>query len=143
MSGSALPSGISTGMSPTDEATSRTLILSLIYRYASLAREEFDDGQITELFEADGIVQFPDGRELSPSRLGEITGTNPPKYLRHHLTTVDIQFLPDHWGRWDDVVKRQSNGRWLFKKKAIIVDGLDPNGWLITALGPAEATSDK
>ncbi|PVH93941.1 hypothetical protein DM02DRAFT_540492 [Periconia macrospinosa] len=135
MSGSALPSGILTGMSFTEEATARSLIISLIYRYASLAREDIDHGQITELFEPDGIVQFPDGRELGPSRLGEITGTNPPKLLRHHITT-----LPDHWGRWDDVVKRQSNGRWLFKKKVIIVDGLDPNGWLIGALGLAEVT---
>jgi len=155
MSGSALPSGKSTGMSLTEEATARSLILGLIYRYASVARENHDHGQITELFELDGIVQFPDGSELEPSRLGEITGTNPPKLLRHHLTTVDIQFispdeahcqsyviagthlkLPDHWGRWDDVVKRQNNGRWLFKKKIILVDGMDPNGWLITTLGP-------
>jgi len=159
MSGSALASGISTGMSLTEEATARSLILGLIHRYASVAREDRDPGQLTELFEPGGIVKFPDGRELEPSRLDEITSTNPPKLLRHHVTTVDIQFispdeaycqsyviagthlkLPDHWGRWDDVVKRQSNGRWLFKKKVIVVDGLDPNGWLITVLSPAEDT---
>lgn len=156
MPGSALPSSTLTNVTLAEEATARSLILGLIHRYASLAREDTDHKQMTELFEPGGVVQFPDGRELPPSRLGEIRGANPPKLLRHHITTIDIQFtspdeahcqtyviagthlkLPDHWGRWDDVVKKQSSGRWLFKKKVVIVDGMDSNGWLTGVLGPA------
>ena len=136
-------------MSPTEEATARTLILALIYRYASLAREQGDYTEVAKLFESGGMVRFPDGRELPPSQLGVIAGENGPKYLRHHLTTIDIQFVspgeahcqsyviaatdkkvPDHWGQWNDVVKKQADDRWLFKEKAVLVGGMDPEGWL-------------
>lgn len=93
MSKEALPSGTSAGMALTEEASARTLILALIYRYASVAREDGDYSQIMKLFETNATIRFPDGRELSPSNLGEITRDNPPKLLRHHLTTIDIQFL--------------------------------------------------
>lgn len=154
MSKEALPSGTSAGMALTEEASARTLILALIYRYASVAREDGDYSQIMKLFETNATIRFPDGRELSPSNLGEITRDNPPKLLRHHLTTIDIQFLspneahcqsyviagthlkmPDHWGRWDDIVRRQSDGKWLYKQKTVVVDGLDPEGWLAKSLG--------
>ncbi|KPM38220.1 hypothetical protein AK830_g8347 [Neonectria ditissima] len=149
MSRKALPSGTSVGMTPADEATARSLIMSLLYRYASLAREEGDHTATAKLFEADGVIQFQDGREIAPSDLGVITRRNPPKLLRHHLTTINIQFvsseevncqsyiiagshlrMPDHWGRWDDTVRKQGDGTWLFKSKSVIVDGLDPVGWL-------------
>ena len=145
----ALPAGTTEGMSATEEATARTLILALLYRYASLARENGDYTQISKLFQLGGTVRFPDGRELPPSQLGEITRDNGPKYLRHHLTTIDIQFVspeeahcqsyviaatdkkvPDHWGQWNDVVRKQEDGRWLFKEKAVLVGGMDPEGWL-------------
>jgi hypothetical protein len=164
----ALPSGESR-MTLEEEATARTHILGLIHRYASLAREQptatisdqptppSSSYSIEPLFEAEGLIKLPDGRELSPSQLGEITRTNPPKLLRHNLTTVDIQFvapdkahcqsyiiagthlkMPDHWGRWDDVVRRQEggDGKWLFVEKVVVVDGMDPEGWLAQTLGP-------
>ena len=136
-------------MNATEEATARTLILALIYRYASLARENGDYTQVEKLFQLGGTVRFPDGRELPPSQLGAITRDNEPKYLRHHLTTIDIQFVspeevhcqsfviaatdmkvPDHWGQWNDVVRKQDDGRWLFKEKTVLVGGMDPDGWL-------------
>lgn len=136
-------------MDPTEEATARTLILALVNRYASLARENGDYAEVEKLFQPGGVVRFPNGRELPPDKLGEITRDNGPSYLRHHVTTVDIQFVspeeahsqayviaitdqkaPDHWGQWNDVFRKQSDGRWLFKEKAVLIGGRDPGGWL-------------
>lgn len=69
--------------------------------------------------------------------------------MRHHVTTVDVQFeskteakcqtyiiagshlkMPDHWGRWDDVVVKTEDGRWLIKRKVVVVDGMDEGSWL-------------
>lgn len=149
MSQKVLPRGIS--LDPAEEATARSLILALLYRYASLAREHAngDYSEFEKIFEKDGKIRFPDGRELPPSQLAEVVRDGGPKYLRHHLTTVDIQFVsaeeahcqgyvivitdqcaPDHWGQWNDVVKKQADGRWLFKEKAVVVGGMNPEGWL-------------
>jgi len=76
-------------------------------------------------------------------------GPEPPKLLRHNITTVDIQFVseveakclsyvvaatekkcPDHWGVWEDVVQRGEGGRWLFVRKDVKVEGLGEEGWL-------------
>ena len=149
MSQKSLPSGTSDGMSATEEATARTLIVALINRYASLAREQGDYAEAAKLFVLGGLVRFPNGRELPPSQLGEITRENGPKYLRHHVTTIDVQFVspeeahcqsyviavtdqkaPDHWGQWNDVVMKQADDRWLFKEKAVLIGGRDPEGWL-------------
>lgn len=148
MSSEALPAG-NANIIATEEATSRTMILALINRYASLARENGDHTAVVALFESEGAIHFPDGRQIPPSQLGQITNNFPPTLLRHHLTTIDIQFIskdeahcqsyiiactdlqmPDHWGRWDDVVKKQADGRWLFAKKTVVVDGMNPAGWL-------------
>ena len=148
-------SGISSGiMTPAEEGTARTLIFGLLHRYASLAREDTDFGQVAALFVPGAVVRLPDGREVPPLQLEELTRSDPPKMLRHHLTTTDIQFespdkahcrtyvvagtdvkMPDHWGRWEDVVSKQSDsgrheGRWLFEKKVIVPEGMDPQGWL-------------
>ena len=148
MASGALPAG-QAKLSVAEEATSRTLILALINRYASLAREGGNHAAIATLFEPDAKINFPDGRSIPPAQLGQITNNFPPKLLRHHLTTIDIQFIsqgeahcqsyiiactdlqmPDHWGRWDDIVKKSSDGRWRFSQKNVIVDGMNPEGWL-------------
>lgn len=141
-------------MTPTEEGLARSQILALVYRYAALAREHTDHSEVAKLFEPDATIGFPDGRKLTPQTLGEITRGNRPAVLRHHLTTIDVQFvsadeahcqcyvaastdvkMPDHWGRWDDVVKRQSDGLWLFKEKNVVLDGMDPDGWLASLPG--------
>ena len=161
MASTSLPSGTSTGMSLTDEAIARTHIFALLHRYASLAREEADYDEITKLFQSDGIISL-EGRQLEPSQLKVITSVNKPKMLRHHITTIDVQFvspdeahcqsyiiagthmkLPDHWGRWDDVVRRQSDGRWLFQKKTIVSEQVDPEGWLAETIALAHQEEKK
>jgi len=71
----------------------------------------------------------------------------PPGYLRHQITTADIEihdedsahvdsyFMTltqnrvDHWGKWIDDFKRDAEGRWRFHKRVVITDGYDPDGW--------------
>ncbi|EED12029.1 hypothetical protein TSTA_001010 [Talaromyces stipitatus ATCC 10500] len=119
-----LPTGSSSiGMHLSEEAIARTHILSLINRYASFARGIPDQqNEIAVLFEPNATILLPDGRELSPLEIGKITENNTPKLLRHHVTTVDVQ--------WDDVVVRSGDGRCPFKRKVIVVDGMDAEGWL-------------
>ncbi|KAF3401361.1 hypothetical protein DPV78_005455 [Talaromyces pinophilus] len=145
--------GSSAGMTPTEEAISRVQILALINRYASLARgipSPQIHRDLASLFLPSAKILLPDGRALSPHEIGKITESNPPDLLRHHVTTVDIQFdsrtearcqtyviagthlrMPDHWGRWDDVVVRMpEDGRWLIERKVVVVDGMEEGGWL-------------
>jgi hypothetical protein len=159
------PGPSSNGMTLTEEATARTQILTLINRYASLARG-FPDLQIQQeiasLFLPNATIHLPDGRELSPFEIGKITESNPPALLRHHVTTVDVQFdsvgeakcqtfiiagthlkMPDHWGRWDDVVVRNEDGRWLFGRKKVVVDGMDEEGWLAQTIAGARVEHAK
>ncbi|PSN70055.1 hypothetical protein BS50DRAFT_571366 [Corynespora cassiicola Philippines] len=157
MSGPSLPPGTPTNMTPVEEATARILITSLIHRYASVGRETFPPEYIASLFEPDGMLMFPDGQEVAPSRLIDILGGSPPEFLLHHVTTVDVQFVSedearcqtyllaqtdvktlDHWGRWEDVVKKQVDGRWLFKRKILKPDGGHPDGWYAGLLANVE-----
>lgn len=152
-------------MTPTEEATARTLILALINRYASLARG-LPDPQINQefasLFLPNATISMPDGRVLLPSEILKITESNPPELLRHHVTTIDVQFdsntqarcqtyviagthlkMPDHWGRWDADVVKTEDGRWLFARKVIIVDGLADGSWLKGVFDASVAASSQ
>ncbi|KAI0192510.1 hypothetical protein F4808DRAFT_442890 [Astrocystis sublimbata] len=148
----ALPVGNSTDMSPAEEATSRSLILALIHRYASAARENVDSAMMKQLFEHDATFTIMD-RAISPADIGAIIRDDPPALLRHHVTTIDVQFvsadeahcqtyvlastdlkITDHFGRWDSVVRRQEDGRWLFSKTVVVLEGVDPDGWLAASL---------
>lgn len=157
MSGSPLPPGKPTNMDVIEEAAARILITSLIHRYASVGRENFPPEYMISLFEPDGVILLPNGQELAPSQLSVIMAGNPPKFLLHHVTTVDVQFVSeeeawcqsyvlaetevktiDHWGRWEDVVGKQADGRWLFKRKMLKPDGHHPDGWYASVLADAE-----
>lgn len=148
----ALPSGTYVFPNVVEEATARSLIVGLQHRYAMLARDSdknHDWAPMAALFEFGSTIDFPDGRKLLPTQLGEVTVAGPPKLLRHWITTIDIQFASadeahcqsyvmgqadikviDHWIVWDDVICRQPDGRWLFRSKKVTVSGVDPNGWL-------------
>ncbi|KAI0157334.1 hypothetical protein GGR57DRAFT_461604 [Xylariaceae sp. FL1272] len=153
MSTAALPSGTTAGMTPTEEATARSLILSIIYRYAALSRENGDFAPMAEIFEPGAVVKFGNGREFAPTDLGKVISNPPPTLLRHYITTVDIQFdspdearcesllmvqshlkAVDHWGRWTAIVRKQPDGRWLFREKTSFLDGFDPDGWVAQAI---------
>lgn len=160
-----LSRGPAVGMTSAEEAISRTQILALINRYASLARGIPDpqiNQEIASLFLPKATISLPDGRVFMPSEVGKITESHPPELLRHHVTTVDVQFdsdteakcqtyiiagthlkMPDHWGRWDDVVTKTEDGRWLFARKVILVDGMDEGGWLQSVVDSGVATKNQ
>lgn len=86
--------------------------------------------------------------------MSELVQGKEAKYYRHHLTSVDIEFVSegeakvvsqlfvithmsthDHWGEWQDRIVRQEDGRWLIVEKTLIVDGYDPKGWYAETYG--------
>ena len=147
---SALTRSTSSDMNPIDETIARISINTLLHRYSSVARENADHSETATLFEPGSVIIFPDGRERTPEQLGELTaGDGAPKRLRHHLTTIDVQFINaneahcqsynlastdvkviDHCGQWDHVVRRQADGKWLISKMIITLLGTDADGWL-------------
>jgi hypothetical protein len=153
MTSTPLPIHSSPFSSPTTEATARTLISALVHRYASLTRETLNMPLVTPLFHPTAKIHSPDGRDLEPAQLADIMGPEPPKLLRHNVTTVDIQFVsekearcltyviavtekkcPDHFGVWEDVVVREGE-KWVFARKEVEVDWVAEGGWLAGVLG--------
>ncbi|KAI1333133.1 hypothetical protein F5Y16DRAFT_4204 [Xylariaceae sp. FL0255] len=145
----ALPTGTTASMTPTEEATARTLIQALLGRYASTTREDADWSQITEIFEPGGTITFHGDRVLAVENLQEIVQDAPPPLLRHHITSVDIQFISvkeahiqafniatthlkmiDHAGLWNFVARKQADGRWLLVKNVVELEAFDPEGWV-------------
>ncbi|KAL6885705.1 hypothetical protein GGI43DRAFT_388892 [Trichoderma evansii] len=148
MSHKHLPAGSVAFTTLEEEGIARIAILALVHRYAALAHEDVQPLELAALFEPGAKIQFSDGSERPPSEIGEVL-SNIPQLLTHHVTTVDIQFIapnearcqthviastdlkmPDHWGRWDSYVKKQNDGKWLFTKNAIVMEGMAPGGWV-------------
>lgn len=128
-------------------AVAKSEIESLLHRYAILARENLPVDQMQPLFLKDGIFRLPNGTEVKPAELGKIVRGKPPEFIRHHITTIDVQFVSDneakthalffavtelssmdHWGCWKDIIKRQPDGQWAIVDRSVIVEGKDPHG---------------
>jgi hypothetical protein len=129
-------------------SVAKSEIESLLHRYAFLAKETATPELLLQVFHPDGAVNLPTGDVVKPIDLLNVVRDNNPKFIRHHITTINIEFVsstealaesyyiavtdlasPDHWGGWRDVVTKGSDGRWLISGKTIIVDGADPKGW--------------
>lgn len=136
----------------------RSEITSVMHRYASLAREGADFSAMAKCFTPDALYRLPHGVAIPPSRMVEVVRGNEAKYIRHHITTIDIQFVgenearseafylaltdlacPDHWGMWRDVFRRQADGSWLIQDRTIVVDGAAPGGWYANTYGTVAA----
>lgn len=147
-------------MDLTQEVIARVQIQAAMHHYASLGRENMDFSEGAKLFEPDAIYRLPSGKEVPPSRMAEVVQGDEAKYIRHHITTIDIEFIDadtakaeayffgateykfnDHWGRWKDVWRRQKDGKWLIKERTIIIEGQDPAGWTARVYGDS-AVSD-
>ncbi|KIX95528.1 uncharacterized protein Z520_08648 [Fonsecaea multimorphosa CBS 102226] len=135
--------------------TARAEITTVMHRYASLARENADWDAMAALFAPDGVYRLPNGVSVDPKRMVEVVQGNEAKYIRHHVTTVDITFVsvleayseafylavtdrasPDHWGMWRDVFRWHPRERvWLIQKREIVVDGAAPGGWYADVYG--------
>lgn len=141
-------------MAPIDEPGSlercvaKSEIESLLHQYAVAAREECDVVRITSVFHANGIFRLPNGVAIKPRDLLEVAQGKPPKFVRHHLTSIDIDFITateaqtqtyffaitdmsslDHWGQYKDVVTKDHHGKWLIADRTICIEGSDPKGW--------------
>ncbi len=133
-------------------AVAQVAIREVLSRYAHMAREGGDLDAMAELFTPDAAFILPDGTPVSRHEIYKIVG-HPPVYIRHHITTIVIDFvgedtaraksffftatekaMPDHWGYWDDELRLVDDGRWLISRKAPIIEGFAPDGdW---PLGP-------
>jgi hypothetical protein len=129
------------------ELAAREHVRDLIARYAHCA----DSGRFHELamlFAEEGVLEI-DGRPPLQGRLAveafltrtkeTLAGTGPQPYLRHHVTSIEIEVLDpdsadavsyffvvnesglDHWGRYRDHFV-QSGERWFFERRRVRVD---------------------
>jgi hypothetical protein len=129
-------------------AEDRALILAVVHRYAHTARDKMDFADMLPLFAPGARVVLVDGTAVPPAELRSVLRGEEAAFIRHHVTTVDIRFtgadeatsdtfflaitneaVPDHWGCWSDLFKRQPDGSWLIEERRIAVDGGDPGGW--------------
>jgi ketosteroid isomerase-like protein len=139
-----------------DRAVDRSEITAVLQHYTHLAVENADFAAMARLFTADGKFILLDGSAVSPADIQELVGDNEAKWIRHHLTTIHIEFTgpttatadsyyiaftglaqPDHWGRWLDTFRREPDGRWMLTSKQPVVEGFNPQGWVATVLYPA------
>lgn len=123
-------------------------IEGLVHRYAVLATETPSIEKMSVLFTTDGVFRLPNGATVKPADLLQVVQGNNPDFIRHHITSIDIEFVSeneartqayffaithlssfDHWGQWKDVVRRKADGNWKIADRTIIVEGGDSQGW--------------
>lgn len=141
---------------PSPEATqAREAIRTVLYRYATMARNNVNFLDMVPLFTADGIFELPTGMQVPSDQIEKVVQGSEAKYIRHHLTSWDVHFesdsvanvksqylavtdeaITDHWGEWIDVFHRQQDGAWLIRHRTVVVDGADPSGWAARTMGP-------
>ncbi|KIV78523.1 hypothetical protein PV11_10232 [Exophiala sideris] len=126
-------------------------IETLFHRYAVLAKETASAEKMSQLFTQDAAFRLPNGVTVQPAELLQVVQGNNPKFIRHHITSIDINFVSpsranaesyffavthlssfDHWGHWEDIVTREADGTWLISDRTIVVEGTDPKGWYKT-----------
>ncbi|KAK5045145.1 hypothetical protein LTR84_009478 [Exophiala bonariae] len=129
-------------------SVAKSEIESLFHRYAVLAKETATPDKMAQVFHPDGVFRLPNGVAVKPADLLTVVQGNNPKFIRHHITSIDIEFVspdeahteafylavtnlssPDHWGCWKDVVTKGQDGKWLIFDRTVVVDGGDPKGW--------------
>lgn len=142
---------------PSTEAVERTVarseITALLQRYANMAVEKADFAGMARLFTSDGKFILLDGTAVPVTEIERIVAGNEATWIRHHLTTINIEFTgdgeatadsyyiaftdlaqPDHWGRWRDTLRREDDGQWKLTSKQPVVEGYHPEGWVATVL---------
>lgn len=134
-----------------ERCVAKSEIEALFHRYAVLANEKPDIAKMTEVFHKDGTFRLPNGVAVKPRDLLQVVQGNNPAFVRHHITSIDITFDSpteassksyffaithkssfDHWGRWEDIIRKSVDGRWLIFDRSVIVEGGDPKGWYKT-----------
>ena len=124
-------------------------ISTLLHRYALLAKNSAPFGEMVKLFKVDDASRLQNDMAVRPAEMVEVVKGNEPKFIRHHITSIDIRFVSDteahagsyyfvvthvsslnHWGSWQNVVGRDDNdGEWLIAGRKVSVGGGDLRGW--------------
>ncbi|KEF60623.1 uncharacterized protein A1O9_02184 [Exophiala aquamarina CBS 119918] len=131
-----------------ERAIAQAEIRAICHRYAVMARDKVDFKDMEPLFRPDGLFRLPNGVAVKPSEISTVVQGEEAKYIRHHITSIDIHFtsdteartksqffaatnvtFTDHWGCWEDIFTRDENGAWLIYDRSIVIDGYDPKGW--------------
>jgi SnoaL-like domain len=139
-----------------DRAVARSEIVEILHSYANMAVERADFAGMSRLFHEDGQFVLPNGTVVPMSEIHRVVNGNEPKFVRHHITTINIEFTsgttasadsyfvaytdlatPDHWGRWRDLFRCGTDGRWLLTSKAPIIEGFADMSWVATVLLPS------
>ncbi len=134
--------------SSSDRAVAVAQIHAVVHRYAYLARNNLDWEKFSKTFRSDAQFDLANGKTLSTTEWQHILEGDQAEYIRHHITTVDLDFESeskavamvqffaltnwsscDHWGEWQMVVTQESDGKWLISNMRIVLDGVDPKGW--------------
>lgn len=150
------------GPSAIERTIAITEITRILHKYCILAREDAPFATMADLFVPHtGQFQLPDGTAVPPQEMGGVVKGNPPAFIRHHLTSLDIDFTSDneaktkayffavtkkggsggpsgagkidHSGYWEDVFENLEHGQWLIKNRRIVVETWDANGWYASA----------
>ena len=135
-------------VSSSRRAVSVTQIQAVVHRYAYLARNNLKWEQLSKTFRSDTQFHLANGKTLSTSEWKRILEGDQAEYIRHHITTFDLNFDSDskavamvqffaltnwsscdHWGEWQMVVSQGSDETWLISEMKIVLDGVDPKGW--------------
>lgn len=138
------------------ELVARESIRDLVARYnANGDSGRFP--QVLELFADDAVMEINDGEIYegierietiftgTRDRVKTIDAPDGKLYMRHHTSTLQIDLIDehhakgrcyyqvlmhdglDHWGRYIDEYE-QRDGRWLFTRRKVTVDGFVPGG---------------
>lgn len=111
---------------------------------------------VVRLYTAEGSLELPDGREakghdalralLREFHAG-VAGDPRSASLRHHVTSHSSQsagidkanattyFLAitsqgiDHWGQWEDWLRRTPDGGWRLHSRKVVVEGAAEGSW--------------
>ncbi|KAL2857322.1 hypothetical protein BJY01DRAFT_242394 [Aspergillus pseudoustus] len=131
-----------------------TEIESTLNRYCIMARENAPFSEMAaQLFvPKKGVFKLPNGEAVAPADMGTVVRGKPPTFIRHHLTSVDIEFTGvataktksyffavtgpsgiDHSGYWEDEFESSADGRWLIASRQIVVEMQATGGWFATA----------
>jgi len=145
-----------------DELIAREAIRDLVNRYNSTA----DSGRFDEtvdLFAPDAVMETldetHDGRDAIRAMFEGVKGSfatfagDATRYMRHFTWTLQIDVVSattarsrcyyqvlmpqglDHWGRYIDEFA-VDDGRWVFSRRRVTVDGQAANGWAAARATP-------
>ncbi|RDL41317.1 uncharacterized protein BP5553_01296 [Venustampulla echinocandica] len=145
-----------------EQAIARVQITAVMHRYASLARENCDWAELAKLLAPGAIYRIGGGVEVGAGDMKEVIRGKEAKYIRHHITTIDIEFTSgveahsraqffaatnylfnDHWGHWKDTWRKQSDGSWLIQDRTIVTEGMAPGGWCDKVWGEEALSASK